>query len=98
MSETKETSDGSTAHYYELPPWATELMDLMRYKNMNASQGEMFSALYRGAAASHSDEKRQAKKLLAYAVDEMVRTHFPNQTMRHFRNKVFAIFQNPPKQ
>ena len=86
-------SDGSTASYYELPPWARELADLIRYKRMNGSQAEMFRALYRGSEASHSDEKRQAKKLLAYAVDEVVRTHFPEESFAKYRNDVFeAIF------
>ena len=86
-------SDGSTASYYELPPWARELADLIRYKRMNGSQAEMFRALYRGSEASHSDEKRQAKKLLAYAVDEVVRTHFPEESFASYRTAVFnAIF------
>ena len=89
----KHTSDGSTASYYELPPWARELADLIRYKRMNGSQAEAFRALYRGSEASHSDEKRQAKKLLAYAVDEVVRTHFPEESFAIYRNRVFeAIF------
>jgi hypothetical protein len=87
-----EVSDGSSADYYRLPPWATELADLIRYKNMNGSQAEMFRALYRGSAASHSDEVRQARKLLAYAVDEMVRTHCPDQTFADFRDQVFDVF------
>ena len=88
------TSDGSTASYYELPPWARELADLIRYKEMNGSQAEMFRALYRGSTASHSDERRQAKKVLAYAVDEIVRTHFPNESMAKYRDAVFEVFTN----
>ena len=38
FAQAKEISDGSTAHYYELPSWAEELMDLIRYKKMNGSQ------------------------------------------------------------
>lgn len=87
------TSDGSTASYYELPEWAMEVMDLIRYWKLNGSQAEMLRALARGDRASHSDEQRQAKKLLAYAVDEVVRTHFPEESMSQYRNDVFkAIF------
>ena len=86
-----ETSDGSSAHYYELPEWACELMDLIRYKNMNGSQAEIFRATYRGDSASHSDQKRQAKKILAYAIDEVVRTHFPNESVKEYRDEVFAV-------
>ena len=92
---SKETSDGSTAHYYELPPWARELMDLIRYKDMNGSQAEIFRAIFRGDAASHSDEQRQAKKVLAYAVDEMVRTHCPTESTKQYRDAVFSVFFPP---
>ena len=91
-SEVTTISDGATATYYELPPWAIELADLIRYKKMNGSQAEMFRALYRRNEASHSDERRQARKLLAYAVDEMVRTHFPDESFAPFRNDVFNVF------
>lgn len=87
-----EVSDGSTASYYELPSWARELADLIRYKKMNGSQAEAFRALYRGAEASHSDERRQARKLLTYAIDEVVRTHFPEKSLAVFRDSVFEIF------
>ena len=36
------TSDGSTASYYELPPGAKELQDLISHRNMNAQDGEIF--------------------------------------------------------
>lgn len=94
----RESSDGSTATYYELPIWARELADLIRYKKMNGSQAEAFRCLYRGSEASHSDEQRQAKKLLCYAVDEVVRTHFPERSFAPFRNAVFtAIFEEDSK-
>jgi hypothetical protein len=91
-------SDGSSADYYDLPSWARELQDLIRYKNMNGAQAEMFRALYRGDSASHSDEKRQAKKLLCYAVDEIVRTHFPDKSFVPCRDAVFnVLFPNEDK-
>jgi hypothetical protein len=67
------TSDGSTASYYELPPGATELQDLISYRNMNAQDGEIFRAIYRKGRASHSDELRDAKKVLFYAQAEVKR-------------------------
>lgn len=66
-------SDGSTARYYELPPGATQLQDLISYCNMNAQDGEMFRALYRKGRASHSDALRDAKKTLFYAQAEVDR-------------------------
>ena len=66
-------SDGSTADYYQLPEGATELQHLISYRNLNAQDGEMFRAIYRKGLASHSDELRDAKKVLFYAKAELER-------------------------
>lgn len=68
-----ETSDGSTASYYELPAGATELQDLISHRNMNAQIGEIFRAAYRYGMASHSDMLRDAKKIKFYAEAEIKR-------------------------
>ncbi len=67
------TSDGSTASYYELPPDATELQDLISYRDMNAQIGEIFRACYRYGQASHSSRLRDAKKIKFYAEAEIAR-------------------------
>ena len=67
------TSDGSTASYYELPPNATELQDLISYRDMNAQIGEIFRACYRYGLASHSSRLRDAKKIKFYAEAEIAR-------------------------
>ena len=67
------TSDGSTADYYELPAGATELQDLISHRNLNAQDGEIFRAIYRKGRASHSDELRDARKVLFYAQAEVKR-------------------------
>ncbi len=66
-------SDGSTADYYTLPKGCAELQDLISYRNLNAQDGEMFRAIYRKGRASHSDELRDAKKVLFYAQAEVKR-------------------------
>ena len=66
-------SDGSTASYYELPEGAKELQDLISYRDLNAQDGEIFRAIYRKGRASHSDELRDAKKVLFYAKAEVAR-------------------------
>jgi len=66
-------SDGSTASYYVLPARCKQLQDLISHRNMNAQDGEMFRALYRKGLASHSDELRDAKKILFYAQAEVKR-------------------------
>jgi len=73
MKQSTTTSDGSTASYYELPDGATELQELISYRNMNAQDGEIFRAIYRKGRASHSDELRDAKKVLFYAQAEVER-------------------------
>ena len=69
----KVTSDGSTASYYELPRGAKELQDLISRRNMNSQIGEIFRACYRMGRAAHSDELRDAKKILFYAKAEVAR-------------------------
>lgn len=68
-----QTSDGSTASYYELPDGAAELQDLISHKNMNAQIGEIFRAAYRYGESSHSDELRDAKKIRFYIDAEIKR-------------------------
>ena len=66
-------SDGSTASYYELPEGATELQDLISFKDMNAQMGEIFRGTYRYGQASHSDRLRDAKKIRFYIDAEIKR-------------------------
>ena len=68
-----QTSDGSTASYYELPDGAAELQDLISYKNMNSQIGEIFRAAYRYGESSHSNELRDAKKIKFYIDAEIKR-------------------------
>ena len=66
-------SDGSTASYYELPEGATELQDLISFKDMNAQMGEIFRGTYRYGQASRSDRLRDAKKIRFYIDAEIKR-------------------------
>ncbi len=66
-------SDGSTASYYELPEGATELYHLIIHKNMNAQMGEIFRACYRYGEVGHSPMKRDLKKIITYAQQELER-------------------------
>ena len=68
-----QTSDGSTASYYQLPTNATELQHLISHRNMNAQIGEIFRACYRYGIASHSNQLRDAKKIKFYAEAEIAR-------------------------
>ena len=69
----KETSDGSTASYYELPKVASELQHLIGYKNMNAQIGEIFRKCYRYGQVTHSEKLRDAKGMKYYIEAEITR-------------------------
>lgn len=81
-------SDGSTASYYQLPPGCTELQDLISYRNMNAQDGEIFRAIYRKGRASHSDELRDARKVLFYAQAEVNRLEFMVQGRQNMLSEI----------
>lgn len=73
IDSSGERSDGSSASYYELPPLAKELQDLISYKNMNSQIGEIFRTSYRYGRASHSNRLRDIKKIIFYAQAELKR-------------------------
>ena len=66
-------SDGSTASYYELPPEAKELQDIISAKDMNAQIGEIFRACMRYGQVAHSPRLRDAKKIKFYIEAEIAR-------------------------
>jgi hypothetical protein len=61
--------DGGSTNYYKLPPNATELRHLIRYKNMGHSIGEAFCALYR--LNDNGEYERNLKKALFYIQSEL---------------------------
>ena len=73
ITYTGQTSDGSTADYYILPPASSQLQDLISYKDMNSQMGEIFRATYRYGQVAHSDKMRDIKKILFYAQAELDR-------------------------
>ena len=73
MSAPKEISDGLKANYYDLPQGAATLQDLIAAKNLNHANGEIFCSIYRRGAAGHTDELRDARKVLFYAQAEVQR-------------------------
>lgn len=71
--EDKETSDGSTANYYQLPDNSSQLQDLISFRNMNGQAAEIFRACYRYGQVSHSPKLRDMKKIKFYAEAEIER-------------------------
>lgn len=45
--KAKIASDGGSTGYYDIPPGCTTLYDLIEYKDMNFSEGNVFKAIYR---------------------------------------------------
>lgn len=71
--DTAVSNDGSTADYYVLPEGATQLQDLISFRNMNAQLGEIQRAVYRYGQGHHSSRERDLKKIIFYAQAELDR-------------------------
>lgn len=72
IEEVGENNGGST-DYYKLPAGATELQDLIEYKNMSFSVGNIFKAAYRLGNCKHSDKVRDLNKIIWFAKREIER-------------------------
>ena len=70
------SNDGGDTSYYDLPPQATIVMDLIEHQGMNFAQGEIFKAAYTLAdddARGHSDKVRDLNKIKWYVERELRR-------------------------
>lgn len=63
----KQTSDGGSTSYYELPPGATELNDLIEHKNMSFAVGNIFKAAYRLGQKEGAEEEYDLRKIIYFA-------------------------------
>jgi len=70
---TDKPNTGWHSNYYVLPEGATELQDLIEYKNMNFAVGNIFKAAYRLGQCDHSDMKRDLEKIAFFAKRELER-------------------------
>lgn len=75
LESTVDSNDGSnkSTSHYDLPPDATELKHLIWHRNMSHPVGEIFCSTYRLGTASHSSKRRDLKKIIAYAEQELER-------------------------
>lgn len=69
----KKSSDGWSTSYYELPKDATELQDLIEYKNMNFAVANIFKAAYRLGMKEGTDELYDLNKIIWFAEREKKR-------------------------
>lgn len=68
----KDNNGGST-DYYKLPPRSKDLQDLIEHRRMNFAQGNIFKAMYRMNAQSHSSKERDLNKIIWFAERELKR-------------------------
>lgn len=78
-----DKAGGSTPSQYGLPAGATDLQDLIEYREMNFAIGNIFKACYRRGTCSHSDELRDARKMLWFAQREVDRLEGRSDEMLH---------------
>ena len=57
---------GGSTNYYELPPRAADLQDLIEYKKMDFSRGNIFKAAYR-LGENGEDPRRDLNKIIWFA-------------------------------
>lgn len=69
----KVKSDGSSSDYYKLPPGAEQIQDLVEFKNMNFSMGNIFKAAYRMGQKAGNDDLYDIRKIIWYANRELER-------------------------
>jgi len=64
-------NNGGSTDYYKLPSKAIDLQDLIEFKNMNFSLGNIFKAVYRLGSQSHSSKERDLNKIIFFAQREL---------------------------
>ena len=74
---SQSTNNGGSTDYYKLPSSATDLQDLIEFKNMNFAQGNIFKAIYRLNDTHHSDTIRDLNKVVWFAQREIQRLQGP---------------------
>lgn len=71
--DDKIVSDGGSSGYYELPPGAVEIQDLVEYRGMNFALGNIFKAAYRLGRKAGNDELYELRKMKWYVDREINR-------------------------
>ena len=68
-----QNNGGSTPSQYALPPDATEIIDLVEYRDMNFSMGNIMKAVYRYGHCDHSTALYDLNKIIYFAQREIAR-------------------------
>jgi hypothetical protein len=72
---------GSNPDQYGIPQGATDLQDLIEFREMNFAVGCIFKACYRKGHCSHSTELRDAEKMKWFAEREIARLEAKTSNM-----------------
>jgi hypothetical protein len=67
------SNTGWSSSYYELPPGATELQDLIEHREMNFAVGNIFKACYRLGMKPGADAVYDLEKVIWFAQRELAR-------------------------
>lgn len=71
--EVEDKKTGWKTDYYQLPPGATELQDLIEHKNMNFAVANIFKACYRLGQKTGTSRVYDINKILWFAQREKER-------------------------
>jgi hypothetical protein len=75
---TKEKPiEGWESDYYKLPPGASELEDLIEYRNMNFNEGNIFKAIWRKGRKAGVNPEYDLYKIIHFAMRELKRLGKP---------------------
>ena len=64
---------GGGKNYYDLPPGAEQLLDLIEHRNMNGNVKDIFKACYRLGQKEGTSEEYDLRKMVLYSLRELGR-------------------------
>jgi len=64
---------GGGRNYYDLPPGAEQLLDLIEHRNMNGNIKDIFKACYRLGEKEGTSEEYDLRKMVLYSIRELGR-------------------------
>lgn len=73
MRSKIKSDGGGGANYYDLPIGATQLQDLIEYRNMNGNIKDIFKACYRMGLKDGTTDDYDMRKMVYYSLRELGR-------------------------
>ena len=77
---TKIKSDGGSSDYYNIPEGSRDIQDLIDYKNMRFSIGNIFKACYRYGEKDGTSQLYDLNKIIFFAQREIERLKSENSS------------------